>query len=73
VKAYGNFVDGKDECEFYYLDGSEWRKLGITHKMIWKMDQFVGCRFGLFLYSTKEIGGTAEFSKFRYNILNLEY
>lgn len=69
LKAYGNFVDNKDECEFYYQDGEEWNKLGITHNMIWKMDQFVGCRFGLFMFSTKEIGGTAEFSKFKYNIL----
>jgi beta-xylosidase len=69
LKAYGNFVDGKDECEFYYRDGEAWEKLGITHNLVWKLDQFVGCRFGLFLYSTKEIGGTAEFSKFKYNVL----
>jgi len=69
LKANGYFVDNKDECEFYYKDEEEWKKLGITHNMVWKMDQFVGCRFGLFLFSTKEIGGTAEFSKFRYNIL----
>jgi len=69
VKAYGNFEDGKDECEFYYSDGEAWKKLGVTHNLVWKMDQFVGCRFGLFLYSTKEIGGTAEFSKYMYNIL----
>jgi beta-xylosidase len=69
LKAYGNFVDNIDECEFYYQDGGTWKKLGITHNLVWKMDQFVGCRFGLFLYSTKEIGGIAEFSKFRYNIL----
>ncbi len=69
LKAYGNFVDSIDECEFYYKDGEAWEKLGITHNLVWKMDEFVGCRFGLFLFSTKEIGGTAEFSKFRYNIL----
>jgi len=69
LKAYGYFVDKRDECEFYYQVGEEWRKLGSTHNMVWKMDQFVGCRLGLFLFSTKEIGGTAEFSKFRYNIL----
>lgn len=69
IKAYGCFLDNKDECEFYYKDGEEWIKLGITHNMVWKMDQFVGCRVGLFLFSTKEIGGTAEFSKFKYNIL----
>ncbi|WP_234124669.1 glycoside hydrolase family 43 protein [Clostridium hydrogenum] len=70
LKAYGNFKDGKDECEFYYQDGETWNKLGITHNLVWKMDQFVGGRFGLFMYSTKEVGGTAEFSRFRYNILN---
>jgi beta-xylosidase len=69
LKAYGNFIDNIDECEFYYQDGEEWKKLGITHNLVWKMDQFVGCRFGLFLYSTKEVGGTAAYSKFRYNVL----
>lgn len=69
LKARGHFEDKRDECEFYYEDGEEWRKLGIIHNMVWKMDQFVGCRFGLFLYSTKEVGGIAEFSKFKYNIL----
>jgi beta-xylosidase len=69
LKAYGYFIDKKDECEFYYHNGEEWNKLGITHNMVWKMDHFAGCRLALFFFSTKEIGGTAEFSKFRYNIL----
>jgi beta-xylosidase len=68
LKAYGNFVDNIDQCKFYYNDDKEWKQLGITHNLVWKMDQFVGCRFGLFLYSTKEIGGTADFSKFKYTI-----
>ncbi|MCU6792632.1 glycoside hydrolase 43 family protein [Paenibacillus sp. WQ 127069] len=69
LKAYGNFVNNTDECEFYYMDGEDWKKLGITHNMVWKMDQFVGARYGLFLYSTKEIGGTAQFSRFAYNVM----
>ncbi|MDT8715918.1 glycoside hydrolase 43 family protein [Clostridium sp. 19966] len=69
LKAYANFEDLKDECEFYYKDGDTWNKLGITHNLVWKMDQFVGCRFGLFLYSTKEMGGIADFSDFIYNTL----
>lgn len=69
VKAYCNFIDNRDECEFYYQSDDSWKKLGITHNMVWKMDQFVGCRFGLFLYSTQEIGGVAEFSRFMYNRL----
>ena len=69
LKAYGCFVDYKDECEFYYKEGIGWNKLGITHNMVWKMDQFVGCRVGLCFFSTKEFGGIAEFSNFKYNIL----
>jgi beta-xylosidase len=69
LKAKGYFENNRDECEFYYKDVEEWKKLGITHNMVWKMDQFVGCRFGLFLYSTREIGGVAEFSEFKYIIL----
>jgi Beta-xylosidase len=69
LKAKGYFENKRDECEFYYEDGGEWKKLGITHNMVWKMDQFVGCRLGLFLYSTKEIGGSADFSEFKYNII----
>lgn len=69
LKAHGNFEDGIDECKFYYQAEEGWKKLGITHNMAWKMDEFVGCRFGLFLYSTKEIGGTAEFSEFKYIIM----
>lgn len=69
LKAKGDFTNGKDECEFYYLNEMKWKKLGVTHNMVWKMDYFVGCRLGLFLFSTKEFGGIAEFSKFKYNII----
>ena len=52
---------------FYKTDAqTEFTKLGETHKLFFKLDHFVGCRFGLFLFSTKETGGVAEFSKFRY-------
>lgn len=61
----------KDTAEFFYKpDGNDtqaaFSKLGETHKLYFKLDHFVGCRFGLFLFSTKETGGTAEFSGFRY-------
>ncbi|MBU3175672.1 hypothetical protein KPL47_04755 [Clostridium estertheticum] len=52
-----------------YPDIDEWNKLGITHSMVYKLDMFVGCRFGLFMYSTKKIGGAVGFSQFRYNTL----
>ncbi len=70
LKAKCDFVENRDTCEFYYQAGDQWLKLGITHKMFYKLDHFMGCRFGLFLFSTKEIGGTAEFSRFEYNLLS---
>ncbi len=67
LRADCNFMDNADEVEFYYQDGAEWIKLGITHKMQYKLDHFMGARFGLFLYATYEIGGIAGFSDFIYN------
>ncbi|MCM3781619.1 hypothetical protein M3231_01415 [Neobacillus mesonae] len=69
LKAYGDFVDNQDECSFAYLDGTEWRSLGIPHQMIYKLDHFMGCRIGLFVYSTRVIGGTADFSNFEYRVI----
>lgn len=69
VKAYGNFADNIDECEFFYRDGEKWNKLGETNKMVYKLDMFTGCRFALFLYSTAETGGVAEFSEFKYDVI----
>lgn len=69
LKAFGNFVDNQDECSFAYFDGLEWRNIGVKHKMIYKLDHFMGCRIGLFLYSTGVIGGTVEFSNFEYRVI----
>lgn len=70
LKASANFINNTDECMFHYLDGESWTKLGITHHMVYKLDHFMGCRIGLFLFSTEKIGGTAEFSTFEYNVLH---
>lgn len=69
LQGSANFVENQDECRFAYLDGTEWRSLGVAHKMVYKLDHFMGCRIGLFLYSTQEIGGRADFSKFEYELL----
>ena len=42
--------------------------IGPAHKLHFGLDHFVGCRFGLFLYSTKTTGGDARFSDFEYLI-----
>ncbi len=71
LKMRVNFTDDTDEAEFFYMADDQWIKLGITHKLYFRLDHFVGCRAGLFMYSTKQIGGAADFSEFFYNITNL--
>jgi beta-xylosidase len=66
LRADCDFEENKDEVMFYYQEGDVWTRIGITHKMEYKLDHFMGARFGLFLYATKEIGGVAEFSEFVY-------
>lgn len=72
LRAECEFAPDKDTAEFFFATvtggmQTVFRKLGETHKLHFKLDHFVGCRFGLFLFSTKETGGVAEFSKFRYD------
>lgn len=66
-----DFTPGTDTAEYFFRTEAEgersgFERLGEIHKLYFKLDHFVGCRFGLFLFSTKETGGVAEFSKFRY-------
>ncbi len=75
LRAEAEFEMMKDEVTFYYrkaekdrvsIEDEEWKKLGETHKMYFKLDHFTGYRFGLFVYATKETGGSAVFEKFVY-------
>ena len=61
-----DFTYMKDEAYFYYKVGENWEKIGVTHKLRFSLDHFTGCRFGLFSYSTKTVGGKAFFSDFVY-------
>jgi beta-xylosidase len=67
LKVQMCFDDMRDEATFYYLDDTEWKKIGINQKLYFGLDHFVGCRFGLFVYSTKKIGGKASFRHFVYH------
>lgn len=71
LKLTANFHNMTDEAKFYFWNNEEWKKLGITHKLFFRLDHFVGCRAGLFYYSTKETGGKVEFTDF--NIKNSEH
>lgn len=67
-KAECNFKDRTDVANFFYsLDGKSWTKIGEPLKMPYTLPHFMGYRFGLFNYSTKNIGGMADFDWFRIN------
>ena len=67
LKIISNFENGKDEADFYYLRGQEWCRLGITQKLHFRLDHFTGARVGLFCYSTRFTGGSADFRQFTFH------
>lgn len=69
LKVQADFKDGADTAEFYYQDKGQWNSLGIKHRLYFRLDHFTGCRVGLFLYATKETGGTADFENFLYQFM----
>lgn len=68
LRVEADFTLMKDEAKFFYAEeeGAACKEIGITHKLYFKLDHFTGCRFALFMYSTKEYGGCAGFSNFVY-------
>jgi len=66
LKAECNFRDRNDIANFYYsLDGKSWIPIGTQLKMEYSMPHFMGYRFALFNYSTKNPGGFVDFDWFR--------
>lgn len=64
-KAECNFKDRTDIAKFFYsYDGKTWNFIGEPLKMAYTIPQFIGYRFGLFNYATKNIGGYADFDYF---------
>jgi len=67
-KASCDFTDKKDVANFFYsLDGKTWKSIGTQLKMSYTLPHFMGYRFGLFNYATREIGGFVDFDCFRIN------
>jgi beta-xylosidase len=65
LKAECNFTDKKDNANFFYsLDGKAWLSIGTPLKMAYTIPHFIGYRFALFNYATKNIGGSADFDYF---------
>jgi beta-xylosidase len=60
-----DFKDLKDEASFYFsLDGKSWTAIGNTLHMRYTLPHFIGYRFALFNYATRETGGYADFDFF---------
>ena len=61
-----DFTDKKDEASFFYsLDGKVWKPIGQPLKMKYTIPHFMGYRFGLFNYATKNTGGYVDVDWFR--------
>ena len=70
--AETDFTMMKDEGRFGVYENGIVRPFGETVKLRYRLDHFTGVRFGLFIFSTKETGGSAVFSNFNYVIFSGE-
>lgn len=66
-KAEADFRDQVDRGWFYYsFDGEHWTQLGDTLQMVYSINNhFMGYRFALYNYATKELGGYVDFDYYR--------
>ncbi|MGZ3846356.1 MAG: beta-xylosidase family glycoside hydrolase, partial [Flavisolibacter sp.] len=64
-KAECDFTNRKDVANFFYsMDGKEWMPIGTQLKMTYTLPHFMGYRFTLFNYATKNTGGFVDFDYF---------
>jgi beta-xylosidase len=65
LRAVCDFRDRTDKARFCYsLDGESWTAIGDELQMRYTLPHFMGYRFGLFNYATKEASGRADFDYF---------
>jgi beta-xylosidase len=65
LRAECDFRNMTDKATFFYsLDGKMWTPIGGALHMSYTLPHFMGYRFGLFYYSTKNVGGFADFDYF---------
>ena len=69
LKVCFDFENMTDTAVFSYLQNGQWHTIGKPHHLVYRLDHFVGCRVGLFCYSTRQPGGSAVFSDFVYKLL----
>lgn len=59
---------GYDGATFWFEGTNLWHRIGPAHPLFFRLDHFVGARFGLFLWAAREAGGEAGFSQFRHRV-----
>lgn len=70
LKCVTDYTDGKDEAKFYYEKDNKLIMAGSPKKLFFRLDHFTGCRFALFYYSTKQMGGYSDFMNFEINCIH---
>jgi beta-xylosidase len=66
LRIDADFENRTDRAHFSYsLDGTLWKPIGGSLKMTYTLPHFMGYRFALFNFATKEAGGFADFDYFR--------
>ena len=68
VRLRAAFDFRRDTVQMYYEADGAWQAVGKPHQLVYRLDHFMGCRVGLFMYSTQETGGSARFSNFTYHV-----
>ena len=72
LKLVFDLTREKQQVQLQYKNNpgaGEYQNLSTPVQLRYTLDQFVGVRFALFCYSTKQAGGTAQFTDFNYSFL----
>lgn len=71
IRLRADFDFNSDTVQLSYqdMDGT-WHCVGKPHQLVYRLDHFMGCRIGLFVYSTREHGGSACFADFTCQVNN---
>lgn len=73
IRLHAQFDFTSDTVQFFLCDSEKgWQEFGQPHHLVYRLDHFMGCRVGLFMYSTKETGGSARFTEFTYKVMEEE-
>jgi beta-xylosidase len=66
LKVECDFRNRADTARFFHsADGTQWTAIGKPLRMTYTLPHFMGYRFALFNYATKDAGGSVDFDYFR--------